>query len=127
MKKFFKAMILALAVMFVATSCTTFKAENLSYGQFVGQDLGNFNTSVTVWKILGPCGGTTLFNLGQDATAAAVTNAIQKEVTKKGGNAAVGVKISQNVTFFDTLINALTFSILAPVKVKVSGTVILMD
>ena len=117
---------LSLLVALVATSCTTFKASDLSYSTVKQQYtvLGDFRTEVWVHGFLGSSAGSKLFNLTAENTNQAVTDAIQKEIQAKGGTSAINVTITHQASFVDVLLNAFTWSIYAPGNLIITGTVV---
>lgn len=124
MKKFAKALLVSLMLVLVA-SCTTFKAGGLAYGKMNDVTVvGDFEKTITVTKYLGVSGGATAFNIGQDATEDKISAAITREINNLGGDAAVNVSIEQKVTFLNAVINSFTGEILAPVQIKIKGTVV---
>jgi hypothetical protein len=111
-----------------AASCTTFQASGLQMGLDSTKDgivvLGDFTTKTTVNKFLGSSGGTTLFNLSSSITDEAVASAVQREILKKGGTAAINIEIKYGSNPIQWILNAITFNIWAPATATISGTVI---
>ena len=68
--KSFRVPLLALCVLLLGTSCTTFKASGLSYSPAETKYtvLGDFHTTIWVNEFLGSSGGAKLLNLTADAT-----------------------------------------------------------
>jgi hypothetical protein len=118
-----------LAVSFVAllmASCTTFKTSGIATlpkGQTY-TSLGTFHTTVWVSQFLGSSGGSKLFNITADTTEGPVFDAIQREVEKLGGSAAVNITIENKPSWGALLLNGATFGLYAPTVVYISGTVI---
>lgn len=117
---FFCTIIIALTF----SNCTTYRASGLSYGDPKSEELGSFERKVTVWKFIGESGGPTLFNATQRKTEKALTNVLDEEISKKGGNGVKDLSIIHEASFFNILLNSITWSLVAPVKLKVSGTVV---
>jgi hypothetical protein len=118
----FVAALLALSI----TSCSTFKASGLAVNAKGAQytSLGEFQTEVWVNSFLGASAGSKLFNLTADATEGPIADAIQKEISAKGGTAAVNITIQHKASFVNLLLNWITGDIYAPGTVIISGTVI---
>jgi hypothetical protein len=107
-------------------ACTTFKASGLATVP-KGQKYdvaGTFHTSVWVNQFLGSSGGTKLFNVTADATDGPVFDAIQREIDKLGGTAAINLTIENKPSFGAFLLNSLTCGLYAPTRVEISGTII---
>ena len=86
--------------------------------------LGEFSTKVYVNKFLGQSGGTNLLNLSSNATTGPIRDAIEKEIQKKGGTAAIYVSIKYGSNPLQWFANYFTFNIWAPATVTISGTII---
>lgn len=112
------------AFLLVFTSCVSFTASHLAYGNFDGEVVGTFDTSVNVWKYIGSAGGVTFLDLGQEKTDQAIRLAIRDELDELGADAAINVTIEQEASLFDLLINGVTEGILSPVTIHISGTAI---
>ncbi|MCR4632401.1 MAG: hypothetical protein K5786_12320, partial [Treponema sp.] len=129
--KFIKAVTggLLAAFLLVASSCTTFKAEGLSFMPFTNntQVIGHFHEGQTVIELFGQSGGANLFNITSGAMKDKVTGIIFNEISKQGGNAAVNVEITYYVGPISYFFNWITFNIVAPARVVVEGDVVLMD
>lgn len=128
MKKFKIVSMLAILA-FVMVSCTTASFSGLQ----MTKDLASFDvvkdfeTEITVWEFLGTPGGANLFNISADAMDGPVFNAVQTEIQKLGGDAAVNITIVQKAGLVDYLVSGITGSILAPCKVYISGTIVKFD
>jgi hypothetical protein len=118
--------LLALCLVLLATSCTTFKASGLAYAPAGTKYtvLGDFHTTIWVNEFLGSSGGAKLLNLSADATEGPIQAAIAKEVEAKGGTGAINVTIVHQASFVNLLLNGFTGAIYAPSTVIISGTVI---
>lgn len=109
----------------LAASCTTFKASGLAYGKIQGTTTcGEFDKTITVWKLCGKAGGATLFNITQDGVDEKISAAIDKEIRAFGGDAAINVTIEQKASVVNMVVNSATGSILAPVQILIKGTVV---
>jgi hypothetical protein len=107
-------------------ACTTFQASGLQVGMSTSgtEILGDFSTRVYVNKFLGTSGGTNLFNLSANATSGPVRDAIDAEIRKKGGTAAINISVKYGSNPLQWFLNYLTFNIWAPSTVVITGTVI---
>ncbi|MCR4580416.1 MAG: hypothetical protein K5681_08720 [Treponema sp.] len=121
--------LLIAVLLLLASSCTTFKAEGLSFIPFTNgtQVIGHFREGKTVIELLGQSGGSNLFNITSGAMKDKITGIIWNEVNKMGGNAAINVEVTYSVGPIGYFFNVITFNILAPARVVVEGDVVLMD
>jgi hypothetical protein len=122
---------LALALVFgiVLTGCTTFAASGLQMGLYINgqkyEKVGNFSEKEWTNKFFGWCpNGGTLFNLTSEATDPQVKEAVEKNIKKLGGDAAIDVKIEYGTNPFQWIVSSITFGIWLPGTVTVSGTVV---
>jgi hypothetical protein len=118
--------VLSLLFILMITSCTTVKFGGLQVTDEMQSFtvVGEFETKVTINKFFGTSGGATMFNMGADAAINPVYDAIQREIGKYGGDAAVNIEISYEATIGQKIINAVTATIYAPSTVKITGTVV---
>jgi hypothetical protein len=117
-------LIVCVGICFIA--CTTFQANGIQMGLSTNgtENLGNFTTKVYINKFLGTSGGTNLFNLSSNATSGPIRDAIEKEIQKKGGTAAINISIKYGSNPLQWFLNNLTGSIWAPSTVTITGTII---
>ena len=115
---------LGLVLVLLLASCTTFKMENVAYGTINGEVLGTFSTKVKVHEFLGDSGGMNFVNITSTAMDKKIQDAIDYEIKKLGGSAAINVKIEQKASALDMFLNWITCDIYAPATVTVTGTVI---
>lgn len=106
--------------------CTTFK---FSGAQVTPQlpsytSVGTFDINVWVNKFIGNSGGATLFNITADAMDAPIFDAIQREIKKFAGDAAVNVTIEYQASFVNILLNIVTLNIYAPAEAHITGTIV---
>ncbi len=118
--------ILLATLAFAIAGCTTFK---FSGAQVTTQlpaytSVGTFDITVWVNEFLGSSGGANLFNVTADSMDAPIYDAIQREIHKYSGDAAVNVTVEYNASFVDILLNALTVGIYAPAEARITGTVV---
>lgn len=125
MKKISLFLIAALLVM-AAMSCTTASYSGLQMTKEMPsyQSVGEFDVTVNVVEFLGSPGGANLGNITADAMDTVVFDAIQREIAKFSGDAAVNINIVQEATFVDMLLSGITGSIYSPVHVHITGTVV---
>jgi hypothetical protein len=123
-KVFFLVFAVFIGICFVA--CTTFQASGIQMGMSTSgtETLGNFTTKAYVNKFLGQSGGTNFLNLSSDATTGPIRDAIEKEIQKKGGTAAINISIKYGSNPIQWILNYITFNIWAPSTVTISGIVI---
>ncbi|HAK44778.1 MAG TPA: hypothetical protein DCO79_02500 [Spirochaeta sp.] len=113
----------------VMMSCTTASFSGLQ----MTKDLASFDvvkdfeTEITVWEFLGVSGGANLGNISADNMDGPVFDAVQTEIQKLGGDAAVNITIVQKASIGNMLINGLSATLLAPCKVSISGTIVKFD
>ena len=107
-------------------SCTTFKITDVQIAKERQEyeSLGVFNVTVNVHEFIGSAGGTNLFNATAENMNPEIYDAVQREITKLGGDAAVDVTIEYKATFVDMLLNYVTASIYAPAHAIITGTVV---
>jgi len=108
------------------TACTTFQSSGFQIGMSTSgiENLGDFSTTIYVNKFLGQSAGTNLFNISSNATSGPIREAIDKEIQKKGGTAAINISIVYRATFLQRFLNSVTGTIWAPATVTIKGTVI---
>jgi hypothetical protein len=113
-------------LLILAGACTTFQASGLEMHTVAtnGDILGNFDVKVTVHRFLGMTAGATLANLFQDSIDSKVNDAIRKEITSRGGTAAVNVRLEHQATGLQVFLNWLTGMLYSPVTLHITGTVI---
>jgi hypothetical protein len=120
--------VLLITVCVVISSCISFQASGLQMGldqsQSTYEDLGDFRTRLWVNKFIGTSGGTTFLNLSSDATDGVIRNAIENQIKKKGGDAAINIRIRYGNGPLTYILNVITATAWAPSTVTVSGTVV---
>jgi len=118
--------VLAICVSIAFVGCTTFQANGIQMGLSTNgtEILGDFTTKVYINKFLGQSGGTNFLNLSSNATSGPIRDAIDKEIRKKEGTAAINISIKYGSNPIQWFFNYLTLNIWAPSTVTISGTVI---
>ena len=123
--KYFKISVLALLAL-AMVSCTTFQMsgaqmtlEMPSFNKIADLDI---TVSVTEW--LGTPGGANLLNVSSTNMDDEIYDAIQREIKKNSGDAAVNVKIEYKASFINYILNGLTFGIYAPAQAHVTGSIV---
>jgi len=117
----------ALLVLAVALSgCTSFKFAGAQVTKEIPayNSVGTFDIKVSVNEFLGQSGGLILVNVTADAMDKKIYDAIQREIQKYTGDAAVNVTIVYKATFVDILLNGITFGIYAPAHAQITGTIV---
>ena len=129
-KRFWLGMlVMVLALGFGLAGCTTFKASGLQMGLYINgqkyEKLGNFSEKEWTNKFLGWGGqGGTLFNLSSGAADPRVRDAIEKNIKKLGGDAAIDVQIKYGSNPVQWILSWITINIWVPGTVTVTGTVV---
>jgi len=126
MKSRTRILLLVLVAAVAIAGCTSFK---FSGAQVMTQlpaytSVGTFDTTIWVHKFLGGSGGITLFDITADAMDAPIYDAIQREIHKYAGDAAVNVTITYGANFIEILLNGITSGIYAPSEARVTGTIV---
>lgn len=117
---------LALVAVLFAASCTTFKLEGTQVTREIPSytSVGTFDITVKVHEFLGSSGGANLLNVTSDAMNTKIYDAIQREIQKFTGDAAVNISIEYKAGFVDLLLNGVTWGLYAPGTAHVTGTVV---
>jgi len=129
-KRFWLGMLAGLLVLgFGLAGCTTFQASGLQMGLYINgqkyEKLGNFSEKEWTNKFLGwGVQGGTLFNLSSGAADPKVREAIEKNIKKLGGDAAIDVKIKYGSNPVQWIFSWITVNIWVPGTVTVTGTVV---
>jgi hypothetical protein len=128
MNKAKKAMYVLVGLLLVLSvaSCTTFKLSGIQVTREIQsyQTVGEFKILVPVTELLGASGGANIANFTATAMDEKIYDAIQREIQKFTGDAAVNVTVEYKVTLINAVLNGLTGSILAPAVAEVSGVVV---
>lgn len=116
--------VLVLAV--ALSGCTSFKFAGAQVTKQIPSyaSVGTFDVTVAVHEFLGAPAGANLFDVTADAMDTEIYDAIQREIQKYTGDAAVNVTIVYKATFVDFLLNGLTFGIYAPAHARITGTIV---
>ncbi len=117
------ALLLAVVVL---SSCTTFQLSGAQVTKQIPSytSVGTFDITVPVHEFLGGSGGINLFNVSAEAMDTEIYDAIQREIQKFTGDAAVNVTVTYRATFVDILLNAVTLNIYAPAHAQITGTIV---
>ena len=128
MKMLKKSAYLLVAVLLIVgvASCTTFKLSGIQVTREIPsyQTVGEFEITVPVMELLGSAGGANLGNITATAMDEKIYDAIQREIQKYTGDAAVNVVVEYQVGLVDIVLNSITGSILAPATAKISGVIV---
>ena len=113
----------------LVVSCTTFHLTGVQMNREppAYQAVGQFRVQVTVHELLGSSGGINLFNLTATNMNKKIFNAIQLEIMKFDGDAAVNLQITYEATFVGILLNAITYNFYAPARATITGTIVKFD
>jgi hypothetical protein len=128
MKLLKKSAYLLLGILLIASvaSCTTFKLSGIQITREIPsyQPVGEFEITIPVTELLGSSGGANIANVSATAMDEKIYDAIQREIQKFTGDAAVNVTVEYQVTLMNAVLNGLTASILAPATAKVTGVIV---
>jgi hypothetical protein len=118
-------LVLLLAVI-ALSSCTTFQLSGTQVTKQIPSytSVGTFDITIPVNEFLGSSGGANLFNVTADAMDTVIYDAIQREIQKYTGDAAVNVTVTYQASFVDILLNVITFNIYAPAHAHITGTIV---
>ena len=86
--------------------------------------VGEFEVTVAVFELLGSAGGANLFNVTADAMDTKIYDAIQREIQKFTGDAAVNITVEYRASFGNLILNGLSMGILAPATAKITGVIV---
>ena len=113
-------------VALIAASCTTFKMEGAQVTREIPSynSVGTFDVTVKVHEFLGASGGANLLNITADAMNNPIYDAIQREIQKYSGDAAVNISIEYKAGIIDILLNGITGGIYAPATAEIKGTIV---
>lgn len=119
-------MLIVIAMVLLVSSCTTFQVSGLQITKDMPSydTVGEFDITVKVMEFLGSPGGANLFNVTADKMDTEIYDAIQREIDKFSGDAAVNVEIEYIATAGGILANGLTGSILAPAQAHITGVIV---
>jgi len=122
---------LALVLVFgmVLAGCTSFVASGLQMGLVINgqkyEKVADFSEKQWTNKFLGwGANGGTLFNLSSDATELQVRKAVEKNIKKYNGDAAIDVKIKYGTNPLHWIFTYITVGIWMPGTVTVTGTIV---
>lgn len=126
MKKSSRIFLVSLILLLVLGSCTTFKMSGVQVTKALPayNTVGTFDINVKVFEFLGSPGGANLGNVTSDVMDEKIYDAIQREISKYSGDAAVNVVVEYKADLVDMLIAGFTGSIVAPATAYLSGTII---
>ena len=115
-----------LLIIAMVASCTTFQLSGIQVTREIPsyQRVGEFEITVSVIELLGSAGGANLLNVTATAMDEKIYDAIQREIQKYTGDAAVNITVEYQVTLINALLNGVTGGILAPATANISGVVI---
>lgn len=126
MKNVAKIFILLAFVAVVLSSCTTFQLSGVQVTKEIPayDNVGEFDISIKVVEWLGSPGGANLGNITADAMDTQIYDAIQREIQKFTGDAAVNVVISYEAGLIDLILSGVTGGIYAPATAHVTGVIV---
>ncbi|MDR0314308.1 MAG: hypothetical protein LBI14_12030 [Treponema sp.] len=121
--------VMALVLCLFLIGCTTFQASGLQMGLVINgqryEKIGDFSEKEWTNRFLGWGGaGGTLFNLSSGAADPKVREAVEKNIRRLGGDAAIDVKIKYGSNPLQWFLSGITLWIWVPGTVTVTGTVV---
>ena len=122
-------LILLIVLAVVLSSCTTFKLSGAQVTREIPayDTVGTFDITVKVNEFLGSPGGANFLNVTADAMDTEIYDAIQREIQKYTGDAAVNVVIEYKAEFIDMLFAGFTGGLYAPATAHISGVIVKYD
>lgn len=123
------ALVLFVVLAVVLSSCTTFKLSGTQVTKEIPayDSVGTFNITVKVTEFLGSPGGANLGNITADAMDTKIYDAIQREIQKYTGDAAVNIVVEYKAEVIDILLTGITGGLYSPATAHISGTVVKYD
>lgn len=124
----FKKLMIVLLTGFIVlfSGCVSSSFSGLQYGIDTANHsvVGEFETRVTNWEFFGYSAGINLFNITSWKSDQIAKMVIGNEITAASGDAAKDIMITNKAQFWHLLLNGLTFGLIAPSALEISGTVI---
>ena len=120
------ALVVLVILAVVLSSCTTFKLSGVQVTKEIPsyQSVGNFEVAVRVNEFLGAPGGANLGNYSADAMDTVIYDAIQREIQKYTGDAAVNVVIEYKAELMDMIFAGVTGNLWSPATAHISGVIV---
>ena len=120
------ALIVLVVLAVVLSSCTTFKLSGVQVTKEIPsyETVGTFDVSIKVNEFLGSPGGANFNNYSADAMDTVIYDAIQREIQKFTGDAAVNVVIEYKAEFIDMLFAGFTGNLYSPATAYISGVIV---
>jgi len=109
----FGMLVIVFAFSMVLIGCTTFVASGMQMGLVINgqkyEKVRDFSEKEWTNKFLGwGVNGGTLFNLSSEATDPQVRKAVEKNIKKYGGDAAIDIKIKYGSNPIQWILTAIT-------------------
>jgi predicted small secreted protein len=126
MKRGYKVFLIFGLVALLLASCTTFQLSGAQITKEIPSydRVGDFDITLHCHEFFGSAGGANLLNISSDAMDTVIYDAIQREIQKFTGDAAVNVEIEYQASFIDLLANSITFGLYAPATAHISGVIV---
>ena len=80
-----------------------------------------------IYEFLGSPGGANFINVTADAMDTEIYDAIQREIQKYTGDAAVNVVVEYRAELVDLILGGVTGGLVAPATAHITGTIIKYD
>ena len=123
------ALVLLIVIAVVMSSCTTFKLSGVQVTREIPayDSVGTFDITVKVYEFLGSPGGANFINVTADAMDTEIYDAIQREIQKYTGDAAVNVVVEYRAELVDLILGGVTGGLVAPATAHITGVIIKYD
>ncbi len=120
------ALVVLVVLAVVLSSCTTFKLSGVQVTREIPsyESVGTFEIAVKVNEFLGSPGGANLGNYSADAMDTKIYDAIQREIQKYTGDAAVNVVVEYKAELMDMIFAGVTGSLWSPATAHISGVIV---
>ena len=123
------AVLMLIVLVVVLSSCTTFKLSGTQITKEIPayDAVGDFDISITIHEFLGSPGGANLGNITADAMDTKIYDAIQREIQKFTGDAAVNVVFEYKASLINMIMAGVTSGLYAPATAHITGTIVKYD
>ncbi len=121
-----KTLLFGMLTVLLMASCTTFKMSGTSMNMDTPpfHNVGELDIVVNVHEWLGTSGGGNLANISATNMDDKLYDTIEREVKKAGGDAVLNLDVEYKASFFNILLNMITFNLYAPAQAHVTGNII---
>ena len=118
------SLVLVLVLVILLGACTTVSFQGIQAVKDMPNFtvIGDFEKKISDTGLLGATGGIKLVSFGQPDHE--IFTAIQNEIQKLSGDAAINVEIAYTSSLMNILLNGCTGSVIAPSTIVIRGTVV---